>query len=282
MLHMDDPQNELVVFMGNSSSSPVELVFDGQTIWATQEQIALAFDVTVSNVSLHIKNIYKEGELLRANTFKESLKVVDKGPRKQIKHYNLDVVISVGYRVNSKKGTRFRQWATREISARILSGVIGSAQSKDEQRIAISDRVAVENAELLHSAQALGVQDGVAFYNAGYQGMYSMKMQDIIRHKRLGSDRLLDRAGITELAANEFRITQANALLKDLKEEDGILVGHGVALQTHWQVGQRVREAIGDIGGQMPEDLPVEPDHISDVRKRVLVEKVKPKELEKE
>ncbi len=80
---------------------------------------------------------------------------------------------------------------------------------------------------------------------------------------------MLDRAGITELAANEFRITQTNQILKQLKEEDGILVGDTVAKTTHWQVGREVREAIGRIGGVMPEDYTTEPDHISEVRKRV-------------
>lgn len=106
-----------------------------------------------------------------------------------------------------------------------------------------------------------------------------MKMSGIKKKKGIDSDRLLDRAGITELAANEFRITQANALLKDYLNEDGILVGHGVALQTHWQVGQHVREAIGSIGGTLPEDLPTEPDHVNEVRKRMLTSKSKPKEL---
>lgn len=264
-----EKMNELVIYMGSNPTAPVHIAFDGETLWLTQEQISALFDTTKQNVSKHIKNIFEEGELDSKATVNEKLILVDNGRKYAVQHYNLDVVISVGYRVSSKVATQFRQWATQVIKERVNSG--GKATlSPDEQRLMISDRIAVENNDLVESALNLGAEDIAVFLNAGYQGMYEMTMSDIKAKKGLMKDRLLDRAGITELAANEFRITQTNEILKQLKEEDGILVGDGVAKTTHWQVGREVREAIGRIGGTMPEDIPVEPENISEVKKRVI------------
>lgn len=276
-------QNELITYFADSSSEPVGFVFDGETLWATQEQIATAFQTSVQNVSQHIKNIYADDELAQADTLKKIFKPVDNGQSHQIQHYSLDVVISVGYRVSSRSATAFRQWATRVVRERVLKDAdIPGVLSTDEQRVMISDRVAVENSELIQSARALGIEDDRAFLEAGYQGLYKNHMADIKKLKGLKEERLLDRAGITELAANEFRITQANDKLKRLKDEDGILVGHTVALTVHHDVGRTIRGAIEEIDGVMPEDLPLEPEHIADVRKRVLIAKVKPKEVRDE
>lgn len=254
--------------MGSQPGKPVHIAFDGETLWLTLRQISALFETTEDNVRAHIKNIYAEGELDVSSTSKKIYGVVENRPNYGINHYNLDVVISVGYRVSSKVATKFRQWATEVLKERIASDA-RTGLSSDEQRVLISDRIAVENNDLVESALDLGAEDIAVFLNAGYQGMYEMQMPEIKQKKKLGSDRLLDRAGITELAANEFRITQTNAMLKQLKEEDGILVGNTVANTTHWKVAREVREAIGRIGGEMPEDMVVEPDNIKDVKRRI-------------
>ena len=85
-----------------------------ETVWLTQAQMAMLFDSTKQNVSLHINNIYKEGELFREATVKDYLTVQNEGGRqitRRVLYYNLDVIISVGYRVKSQRGTQFRQWA---------------------------------------------------------------------------------------------------------------------------------------------------------------------------
>lgn len=266
-------ENELVTYMADT---PVGLIYDGTTLWATVKHISDVFGTSGDNVRTHIKNIYAEGELMASRTSKEIAGVVENRPNFKITVYNLDVVINVGYRVSSAKATKFRQWATKLISDRVLGQAKGALPA-DEQRVMIADRVAVENNELVTAGRELGVVDDAAFLNAGYQGMYKMKMPAIKKVKGLTDERLLDRAGITELAANEFRITQTNDKLRKLKEEDGNLVGHGVALTVHHDVGRTVRSAIEEIGGTMPEDHPLEPEHISEVRKRVLSAKVKPK-----
>lgn len=263
---MDKPQGELVVYIEGNTSKPVHIAFDGETMWLTRSQIAALFQTTVDNVRQHIKNIYEEGELYPESTSKKIFGVVENRPNYGVIHYSLDVVISVGYRVSSKVATKFRQWATEIIKERITGKA--PVLSRDEQRIMISDRIAVENNELLASAADMGVTDMPLFYDVGYQGMYKMRMTEIKKKKGIGKDRLLDRAGITELAANEFRITQTNERLQALLEEDKI-VGHVAAVTTHYTVAREVREAIERIGGVMPEDHQPEPEHIEVVRKRI-------------
>ena len=107
-----------------------EVVFDvdkeGETIWATRMQMAELFDVKPQNIMMHLKNIFKDGELEENRTSKESLLVQMEGGReitRKVKMYNLDAIISVGYRVNSKKATDFRIWATRTLKQYIVNGV---------------------------------------------------------------------------------------------------------------------------------------------------------------
>jgi len=96
-----------------------------ETVWATQAQMAEVFGVTPQNITLHIKNIYKENELHRGSTCKESLQVQKEGKRevlRTVQVYNLDVMIAVGYRVGSVVGTQFRQWATKTLREHIAKG----------------------------------------------------------------------------------------------------------------------------------------------------------------
>lgn len=97
-----------------------------ETIWATRTQIAQLFNVTPQNITMHMRNIYKEGELAENRTSKENLLVQNEGGRtitRKVKLYNLDAIISVGYRVNSKKATDFRIWATKTLKSYIVNGV---------------------------------------------------------------------------------------------------------------------------------------------------------------
>lgn len=116
---------ELVIYQTKSGAIELRGDFTHETLWATQAQIAKLFDVTPQNVTLHIKNIYKEGELSEITTCKESLQVQIEGGReikRSIKIYNLDTVIAVGYRINSVMGTNFRIWATKTLREHLVKG----------------------------------------------------------------------------------------------------------------------------------------------------------------
>jgi len=108
-------EQQIEIYSSNNNQTEIEVQFEGETVWLSQVQMALLFEQTKQNISLHIGNCFKEGELQKMATVKESLTVQKEGKRtvkRKIEYYNLDVIISVGYRVKSKQGTQFRQWTT--------------------------------------------------------------------------------------------------------------------------------------------------------------------------
>lgn len=133
---------------------------------------------------------------------------------------------------------------------------------KNEQRVFLRGEVKTHNKALNTTASNAGVKNFGKFNNAGYLGLYGMNKRSVQQKKRIGDDDVLDRAGATELAANLFRITQTDEVLK--KEN---IKGEGRATFKHIVVGQKVRKSIQDIGGTMPEDLPPEP-HIKQIEKQ--------------
>lgn len=115
--------NEISIYQ--TESGTVEVRLEKDTVWLSQEQIATLFDVQKAAISKHLKNIYASGELERAATVSKMETVQQEGARKvarAIEHFNLDAVISVGYRVNSTRATRFRQWATRLLREHLTQG----------------------------------------------------------------------------------------------------------------------------------------------------------------
>lgn len=120
-----DKNNEIVIYQAKDGLTKVNVRIDGDTVWASQAQIAHLFGVTPQNITIHLKNIFTEGELNENQTCKESLQVQVEGAReveRTTKIYNLDVIISVGYRINSAIATRFRQWATARLREYIVKG----------------------------------------------------------------------------------------------------------------------------------------------------------------
>ena len=120
-------KGEIVLYQPDESIR-LEVRIEDETVWLTQAQMAELFQTTKQNVSLHINNIFKEGELLKEMVVKESFTTTIHGAiegkfqRNKISLYSLDVIISVGYRVKSHVGTRFRQWATRVLKEYMLRG----------------------------------------------------------------------------------------------------------------------------------------------------------------
>lgn len=117
--------SEIVLYRPNELAEHIEVRLEDETVWLTQMQMAELFGQTKQNISLHINNSFKEGELEKKATVKESLTVQKEGNRdvkRRLEYYNLDVIISVGYRVKSNQGTQFRIWATRVLRDYLLKG----------------------------------------------------------------------------------------------------------------------------------------------------------------
>jgi prophage maintenance system killer protein/predicted transcriptional regulator len=116
---------QVVIYQAKSGAIELRGDFARETFWATQAEIASIFGVTPQNITIHLRNIYKQKELGEKATCKESLQVQIEGERRvkrRVKEYNLDAIIAVGYRVNSVVGTKFRQWATKTLREHITKG----------------------------------------------------------------------------------------------------------------------------------------------------------------
>ncbi|MDL2227274.1 virulence RhuM family protein [Bacteroidales bacterium OttesenSCG-928-K03] len=120
------PSNsQFVLYQDDNGITNVNVRFDGQDVWLSQQQIALLFDTTRENIVQHIRNIYQEAELQEDRTCKNFLQVQTEGKRsvkRNIPNYNLDMIIAIGYRVKSQVATRFRQWATQRLHEYIQKG----------------------------------------------------------------------------------------------------------------------------------------------------------------
>ena len=116
--------NEIVIYQSEKLSTHIAVLLEDETVWLTQLQMVALFQSTKQNISLHISNIFKEGELQEDAAVKYSFTTASDGKKYKTKLYNLDVIISVGYRVKSKTGTQFRIWATNTLKTYLLKGYV--------------------------------------------------------------------------------------------------------------------------------------------------------------
>lgn len=124
---MEDLKNfgDIIIYQSEDGNTRIDVVLEDETVWLTQIQMAELFDTSKQDISYHINNIYEEKELEENRTVKEFLTVQNEGTRsvsRKVKYYNLDMIISLGYRIKSKVATNFRRWATERIKEYILKG----------------------------------------------------------------------------------------------------------------------------------------------------------------
>lgn len=174
--------SDIVIFEGDAQ--PVEVRLEGETLWLTLQQIADLFGRDKSVVSRHLGNVFASGELEREAVVAKNATTAADGKTYQVEYFNLDAIISVGYRVNSSRATRFRQWATRVLREHLSQGY-----SLNQHRLAQQGLTELEQAVAL-LGQTLGREDGLIgtiFRKA------QSKLSDPAKLKRLVS--LIDREG---------------------------------------------------------------------------------------
>lgn len=136
--------NEIILYQPDETLS-LNVIVEDESVWLSQSQMSDLFQATKQNISLHINNVFKEGELSPESVVKESLTTAADGKRYKTKYYNLDVIISVGYRVKSKRGTQFRQWAIKILKEYMLRGYsvnqrLMQLEDKMDRRLSEHDR----------------------------------------------------------------------------------------------------------------------------------------------
>jgi len=207
---MNDIQNsckgEIVMYQPDETIC-LEVRVENETVWLTQAQMAELFDATKQNISLHIINVYSEGELDELSTVKDYLTVRQEGQRmvkRHVLYYNLDVIISVGYRVKSLRGTRFRQWANNVLKQYMLHGYsINKRFEYIEQRLGI-----VEGKVDFFVRSSLPPVEGI-FYDGqifdAYAHIVSLIKQ--ARHSIVLIDNYIDESTLTMLSKREAGVS---------------------------------------------------------------------------
>lgn len=138
--------NAIEIYISDDGQVKLDIKLDAETVWMTQVQIAALFDTSTDNISLHLKNIYHEGELQEMATTEDFSVVRQEGNRqvnRTLKHYNLDAVLSVGYRVSSARATQFRIWATQRLKDYLVQGYALNQQRFDQNAAELQQAIAL-------------------------------------------------------------------------------------------------------------------------------------------
>ncbi len=130
-MNNQNKNNQIIIYNTEDGETKIEVKMKDETVWLSQKQMAELFNCTVDNISLHLKNIFIEAELSENSVTEECSVAASDGKNYLVKHYNLDAIISVGYRINSLRGTQFRIWATQKLKEYIIKGFV-----MDDERLA--------------------------------------------------------------------------------------------------------------------------------------------------
>jgi hypothetical protein len=140
--NLPEKQSNILIYQAEDGKTRIGVLLESETVWLTQAAMAELFQTTPQNITLHIKSIYTEGELNETATCKEYLQVQQEGNRqvqRSLKHYNLEVIIAVGYRVKSHRGTQFRRWATERLREYLVKGFVMDDERLKEGRGLVAD-----------------------------------------------------------------------------------------------------------------------------------------------
>ncbi|MBP3739097.1 MAG: virulence RhuM family protein [Muribaculaceae bacterium] len=241
---MEEPQlNEvnpipnIQIYMSDDGTTRLEVKLENDTVWLTQSQMVQLFQTTKQNVSLHINNIFKEGELEKKATVKEYLIVQNEGGRtvtRSVNYYDLDVIISVGYRVKSHRGTQFRRWASGVLKEFLIKGYAINEQLKLNRYEELKSVVrlmgeTIQRQNKLTSRQAKGLLSVVTDY------VYALDTLDRYDYQQLSIEKTTQE--------NHFHATYENAMeaILSLREKFG---GNGLFAN---EKDDSFRSSIGQI-----------------------------------
>lgn len=181
--------NEVIIYRSEDNQIEVNVRADQETVWLSQQQMVDLFDRTKQNISLHINNCFKEGELDKKATVKESLIVQKEGQRsvkRKVEYYNLDVIISVGYRVKSKRGTQLRIWANRILKDYLVQGFAINKkllQEKTDQLQSLKRVISLQERVLTEYQLNTNETEGLLYVITNYSK--ALSLLDDYDHQRL-------------------------------------------------------------------------------------------------
>jgi len=185
-------ENQIEIFKTQDNQTEVQVLFEQETVWLSQKQMSELFKTSIPNVNMHIKSIYIEEELNQESTIKDFLIVQKEGTRsiqRSQKMYNLDVIISIGYRVKSKQGTQFRQWATQRLKDYLVKGYTLNEKRLLELNYKYSDlQQAIKLASNAGNIEALTSSEAKGILGVIEQYAYALETLDKYDHQKLTID----------------------------------------------------------------------------------------------
>ena len=183
--------NQIVIYQTEDGQTRIDVRMENESVWLTQAQMVELFQTTKQNVSLHIGNVFKDGELEQEATVKEYLTVQTEGKRnvsRLVKYYNLDVIISVGYRVKSKRGVQFRQWANKVLKDYLVKGYAINDRLRHEQIGELRQLVSMLG-RTIQSQQHLTAEESKALFEVVTDYTYALDTLDNYDYERLTIDK---------------------------------------------------------------------------------------------
>lgn len=213
-LRMD--RGEVIIYQSSDGQTELDVRLEGDSVWLSQAQIAQLLQVRPQNITMHIRNLYREGELMQESTCKDFLQVQNEGGRlikRKIKFYNLDVIISVGYRVKSLRGTQFRIWANRVLKEYLIQGYAINRNAKSEQLDELKRTIAVMSNVL--ASKSVSKDEAVGLLKVISDFAYGLDTLDRYDYQKLT---------ISDVTTEEtFKATYENAMeaLQELKSQYG-------------------------------------------------------------
>jgi death-on-curing family protein len=210
-------KGEIVIYTAADGSVSLDARLENDTIWLTQDLMARLFETTVPNINMHIKNIYEEEELEQERTIKDFLIVRKEGNRtvsRNIAHYNLDMILSVGYRIKSKTATQFRRWATSVLKDFMTKGYVLNEKRLKEQQTQIStlkNSIALMERSLVEQIDSLDVAKDVSKILHNFA--LGLNLLDDYDHKQL------DTKGLNKTEAKRISKEEFLKVINDMKSD---------------------------------------------------------------
>ncbi len=188
---MENVNDKIIIYQTDDGQTAIDVRLENETVWLTQAQMAELFQTDRTSIVRHINNIYKQDELERDGTCAKIAQVQNEGARKVtrvISYFNLDMIISVGYRVNSKRGVKFRQWANRVLKDYLVKGYAVNERIHKEQIGDLRQLVGMLG-RTIQSQQLLSNDETNALFNVVTDYSYALDTLDSYDYQRLSIDK---------------------------------------------------------------------------------------------
>jgi prophage maintenance system killer protein len=229
--------NQIQIFQSIDGGISLAVTLEQDTVWLSQAQMCELFGRERSVITKHINNIFKEGELVRGAVCAKNAHTASDGKTYQTKHYNLDVVISVGYRVKSQRGVQFRQWATKLLRQHLVQGYTLNEKRLQERGIEFKQAVQLLSQTLKN--QQLVSSEGVAVLSVVSDYARSWSLLQAYDEQSLGDQ---------TAKQNDMQALQLSSVLVAIAELKQILIAKGEATELFGQLrGNGLESAIGTI-----------------------------------